>query len=365
MLPRRAGPAVYRALGGHARRAARVRHRARLRGPERPRRASPRPGDGGAGRQARGLARRLRAGGRQIDAQPARTDRARRRPNITRSATTRRRSRACSSTCFIEAHAKAPKQITLDLDATDDPLHGDQEGRFFHAYYDCYCYLPLYVFCGRHLLAAKLRPSNIDGSAGAKEEIARIVDADPGALAARAHLLRADSGFCREELMVWCETQPGRLRVRPGPQRAAGRARSPSSWCRPRRKRGDRQARPPVQGLPLFDPRQLVAASTRGRQGGMDQRRGQPEVHRHLAAADRAGRPRTLRKSLLRPRRDGEPDQGMPGRPVRRPHLDGHHAGQPAAALVRLVCLCPDVRRAPHRPRRTPNSPTPPAARSG
>jgi hypothetical protein len=60
---------------------------------------------------------------------------------------------------FIEAHAKAPKQITLDLDATDDPLHGDQEGRFFHAYYDCYCYLPLYVFCGRHLLAAKLRPS--------------------------------------------------------------------------------------------------------------------------------------------------------------------------------------------------------------
>jgi hypothetical protein len=76
---------------------------------------------------------------------------------------------------FLEAHAKAPKEIILDLDATDDPLHGLQEGRFFHGYYDCYCYLPLYVFCGRHLLAAKLRPSNIDGSAGAKEEIARIV----------------------------------------------------------------------------------------------------------------------------------------------------------------------------------------------
>src|SRR3954471_8330395 len=72
---------------------------------------------------------------------------------------------------FIEAHAKAPKQITLDLDATDDPLHGGQEGRFFHAYYDGYCYLPLYVFCGRHLLAAKLRPSNIDGSAAARQEI--------------------------------------------------------------------------------------------------------------------------------------------------------------------------------------------------
>src|SRR6202167_1258305 len=106
---------------------------------------------------------------------------------------------------FLEAHAKAPKEIILDLDATDDPLHGLQEGRFFHGYYDCYCYLPLYVFCGRHLLAAKLRPSNIDGSAGAKEEIARIV----GQIRARwprvRILLRGDSGFCREELMSWCE----------------------------------------------------------------------------------------------------------------------------------------------------------------
>ena len=76
---------------------------------------------------------------------------------------------------FLEAHARAPKQIVLDLDATDDPLHGHQEGRFFHGYYDGYCYLPLYVFCGRHLLAAKLRPSNIDGSAGAVEEVAQIV----------------------------------------------------------------------------------------------------------------------------------------------------------------------------------------------
>src|SRR5208283_6055240 len=67
---------------------------------------------------------------------------------------------------FLEAHARPPRQIVLDLDATDDPLHGDQEGRFFHGYYDGYCYLPLYVFCGRHLLAARLRPSNIDGSAG-------------------------------------------------------------------------------------------------------------------------------------------------------------------------------------------------------
>ena len=68
---------------------------------------------------------------------------------------------------FLDAHRTSPEEIVLDLDATDDPLHGHQEGRFFHGYYDGYCYLPLYVFCGRHLLAAKLRRSNIDASAGA------------------------------------------------------------------------------------------------------------------------------------------------------------------------------------------------------
>jgi hypothetical protein len=107
---------------------------------------------------------------------------------------------------FLEAHKTPPREIILDLDATDDPLHGHQEGRFFHGYYDCYCYLPLYVFCGRHLLAAKLRRSNIDASAGATEEVARIV----GQIRARwprvKILLRADSGFARDELMTWCET---------------------------------------------------------------------------------------------------------------------------------------------------------------
>ena len=76
---------------------------------------------------------------------------------------------------FLEAHERAPNEIILDLDATDDPVHGEQEGRFFHGYYDCYCYLPLYVFCGRHLLAAKLRRANIDAAAGSVEEVARIV----------------------------------------------------------------------------------------------------------------------------------------------------------------------------------------------
>src|SRR5471030_1532726 len=106
---------------------------------------------------------------------------------------------------FLDAHNKAPKQIILDLDATDDPLHGNQEGKFFHGYYDCYCYLPLYVFCGRHLLAAKLRRSNIDGAAGSVEEVARIVGQIRRRWPRVRILLRADSGFCREDLMTWCE----------------------------------------------------------------------------------------------------------------------------------------------------------------
>jgi hypothetical protein len=106
---------------------------------------------------------------------------------------------------FLEAYTAPPKEIVLDLDATDDPLHGHQEGRFFHGYYDCYCYLPLYVFCGRHLLAAKLRRSNIDASAGAVDEVERIVAQIRARWPRVKILLRADSGFAREELMAWCE----------------------------------------------------------------------------------------------------------------------------------------------------------------
>jgi hypothetical protein len=107
---------------------------------------------------------------------------------------------------FLEAHGRrAPRQIILDLDATDDPIHGHQEGRFFHGYYDTYCYLPLYIFCGRHLLAAKLRRSSIDAAAGAVEEVERIVGQIRRRWPRTRILLRADSGFCREALMAWCE----------------------------------------------------------------------------------------------------------------------------------------------------------------
>ena len=106
---------------------------------------------------------------------------------------------------FVEAHEQAPKQIVLDLDATDDPIHGNQEGRFFHGYYDSYCYLPLYIFAGDHLLCSRLRSSNIDASAGSKEEIERIVARVRSSWPTTRIVLRADSGFCREVLMSWCE----------------------------------------------------------------------------------------------------------------------------------------------------------------
>ena len=108
---------------------------------------------------------------------------------------------------FLEAHRRAPRQIILDLDATDDPLHGTQEGRFFHGYYDGYCYLPLYIFCGRHLLVAKLRRSDIDASAGALEEVERVVTQIRARWPNVRILLRADSGFAREPLMKWCESE--------------------------------------------------------------------------------------------------------------------------------------------------------------
>jgi hypothetical protein len=106
---------------------------------------------------------------------------------------------------FLEAHPRAPREIVLDLDATDTPLHGRQEARFFHGYYGHYCYLPLYVFCGDHLLCARLRPSNIDASAGSLEELQRIVRQIRGRWRKVRIILRADAGFCREELLAWCE----------------------------------------------------------------------------------------------------------------------------------------------------------------
>jgi len=106
---------------------------------------------------------------------------------------------------YIQSQPRQPQRIVLDLDATDDPVHGQQEGRFFHGYYGGYCYLPLYIFVGEQLLCARLRPSNIDASAGALEEVERIVGQLRRVWPEVEIVLRADSGFCREAILRWCE----------------------------------------------------------------------------------------------------------------------------------------------------------------
>ncbi len=106
---------------------------------------------------------------------------------------------------FLEAYATPPVKIIVDVDATDDPLHGHQEGRFFHGYYRGYCYLPLYIFCGEHLLCARLRPADRDGAAGTVQELARIIGRIRVRWPHTRMIVRGDSGFCREDLMSWCE----------------------------------------------------------------------------------------------------------------------------------------------------------------
>ena len=108
---------------------------------------------------------------------------------------------------FLDQHATAPSQIVLDVDATDDPLHGQQEGRYFHGYYDCYCYLPLYVTCGRHVLSGQLRRASVDPAEGVEQELERIVGQIRQRWPDVAVIVRGDAGFSRESVMAWCEGQ--------------------------------------------------------------------------------------------------------------------------------------------------------------
>ncbi len=106
---------------------------------------------------------------------------------------------------FLRTQKEEPEEIILDLDATDDPLHGHQQGRFFHGFYDCYCYLPLYIFCGDYILAAKLKTSNMDPGNESLPDVNRVVEQIRRRWPSVAIILRGDSGFCREDLMRWCE----------------------------------------------------------------------------------------------------------------------------------------------------------------
>jgi len=265
---------------------------------------------------------------------------------------------------FLEAHKTPPPEIVLDLDATDDPLHGHQEGRFFHGYYDCYCYLPLYVFCGRHLLAAKLRRSNIDASAGALDEVERIV----GQIRARWPRvkigLRADSGFARDELMAWCEANgvdyvfglarnerlvgtiaeelaeaAAESRAQNGPARrfADFPWRTLDSWSRARRVVAK------AEHLPKGPNPRFVVTSLPA--GEIDARTLYEDVY--CARGEVENRIKDLPGSQGRPPEVAPERQAA--RPVRGPHVGGHHARQPAPTLVRVLRLCPGRGAPPDR----------------
>ena len=134
---------------------------------------------------------------------------------------------------FLESHDKPPLQIILDADATDDPMHGNQEGRFFHGYYGHYCYLPLYIFCGEFLLCARLRSSDIDASAGTVEELKRIVSQIRKQWPKVKILLRGDSGFCREKSWPGAKQQR-RLRDRTGQERCVDPRDRKGIWRKPK-----------------------------------------------------------------------------------------------------------------------------------
>ena len=232
---------------------------------------------------------------------------------------------------FLQQHDRPPRRIVLDFDATDDPVHGQQLGRFFHGYYRHYCFLPLYVFCGDHPLLALLRPADLDAAAGAIKQLARIVARLRQAWPEVPIVVRADSGFCREALLAWCEAhgvdyviglaKNQRLVRAVGKQlheaeqqfQATGRAarvfhdfpyRTHQSWSRPRRVIG--KAEHLAQGA---NPRFVVTSLPA------------PDYEAQLP----------LRRGVLCARRDGESDQGTAVVPVRRSHQLPDSTGEPIA----------------------------------
>ena len=251
---------------------------------------------------------------------------------------------------FLEAHTRAPPQIILDIDATDDPLHGEQEGRFFHGYYDCYCYLPLYVFCGRHLLVAKLRRADIDAAAGAVEEVARVVARIRARWPRTRILLRADSGFAREDLMAWCEAN--------GVDFVLGLQKNERLIAAIKDELAQAEAKSRRTGRPerrfksfmwttraSWSRRRRVVAKAEWTKGEANPRFVVTSLRRDECRA------KHLYEEVYCARGDMENRiKELSTRPLCGPHLGCHDAGQPAAAVVPLDGLCAAVRPAPDRP---------------
>ena len=194
---------------------------------------------------------------------------------------------------FLQAQSAAPKEIVLDLDSTDIPLHGEQEDRFFHGYYGHYCYQPLYIVCGEHVLCARLRPSNIDGAKGSVAEVERIVAQIRQAWPQVRIIVRGDSGFCRDQLLSWCEEHgvdyvvglAQNARLLREIAAANAQAREPIS--------ADGKGGAGVHRICLSHEKELVAIPAGHCQGGALGERKQSTVRGHLAEPGRNHRFRT------------------------------------------------------------------------
>ena len=217
---------------------------------------------------------------------------------------------------FIASFKSAPEELVLDFDATDNPLHGQQEGRFFHGYYDCYCYLPLYVFCGQQLLCAYLRPSRIDGARHAAAILKLLVRRLRQVWPDVRIIFRGDSGFCRQRIINWCERSGVHYIVglaRNARLEAAGRVRATGAEG-PVRAHGHQAA--------------LVGEFSYAAQSWSHERRvitrlewGEQGCNPRFIVTNLLGHAqRAVRRSVLPARRGGEPHQGSAGRAVRNPH---------------------------------------------
>ena len=236
--------------------------------------------------QDRPLAPRSRQGlGRQEHAQPPGTDAGRRHADHRYKKIVAHQDvdrAVVPGRVLPHRHHRPPRQIVLDLDATDDPVHGHQLGRFFHGYYDHYCYLPLYIFCGEHLLCAKLRPADIDAASGTVQELDADRRADSPPLAARADHAARRQRFLPREHDGLVRAKPRRLRVRPGEERAAQGQIAPELH-EAREYLQETGSRPRVSRLRLSDAQELESAAARGRQGRAIAGRSEPAVRRHVA----------------------------------------------------------------------------------
>ena len=239
---------------------------------------------------------------------------------------------------FLDWHGEQPERIVLDVDATDDPLHGRQEGRFFHGYYRSYCYLPLYIFCGQQLLGARLRTADRDAADGTVEELERIVGRIRQRWPGVEIWLRGDSGFCRDELLAWCEAQ--------GVEYVLGIAQNPrlKRSLAPEMERARQECERTGQAARVFKDfryRTLDSWSRERRVIGKAEhlpRGANPRFVVTSLGAERMAA-RALRGGVLRAGRYGEPHQGTAAGAVRRSHLGADDAGQPVAPVFRLVRL--------------------------